>query len=287
MLFRCTVRHTQLADIKTGGWGESFWSQAGSLSDAIDNTKTLRDAMFQLKGNQTALPSSRITPWPAANRQTKLVAYAVAQAQSTVAGFDSDYPTQALLLKLISNGGYETLQWLRGIPDNVITGGGKYTPGNVTGFVARMNTFLGILKDSSQAWCQYKLNTATPTKIITSVALATGIVTSVGHGLAALGSVKSMRLSGFLSPRGLNKVWNVIVDTVDTVKLLGYVPPSNPNVAVSFVLAKMREQIKIPIQINDAVIVRATEHYTGRPTELLGGRRRNRRSHRAGTPVDA
>lgn len=287
MLFRCTVRHTQLADIKMGGWGESFWNQASSLSDAIANTETLRNAMFRIKGNQTALPSSRITPWPPTNRQTKLVSYAVAQAPSVISGFDSDYPTQALLLKLTSGGGYETLQWLRGIPDNVITVGGKYTPENVTGYTKRMKEFLAILMDSSQAWSQYKLNTATPTRIITSVALATGVVTAPGHGLTPIGSVKSVRLSGFLSPRGLNKVWNVIVSSVDTLTLLGYVAPTNPNVAVSFVLAKLREQVKIPVQINEAVIVRATEHYTGRPTELLGGRRRNRRSHRAGTPVDA
>lgn len=286
MPFRVSIRHTQLAGTKAGGWSENFWSQAGSIADAITATTTLRGLIYDMKGNQTLVPSARISAVKPAARQTKLVGYPGPATPPSGTNFDSDYPTSALLLKLTSNGGYETLQWMRGIPDAVVQSGGVYTPSAAPGFTSRLNKVLAELGNSSSGWSQYKLNPGSAKKPCTSLAILTGIITVPAHGFGAVGTIISIRVSGFLLPRGVNKVWNATILTGDTLQLQFYVPPTDAGLVPFAIQATARLQTKLYVQINAAEIVRATEHYTGRPTEVLGGRRRNRRRSRGGLPVD-
>jgi hypothetical protein len=120
---------------------------------------------------------------------------------------------------------------------------------------------------------------------VQGVALATGIVTAPAHGLGAFGAIVSVRIKGYQIPRGINAVWRATVLTADTVQLNHWIAPTNPNVVAFGKNPTIRKQVYTYVSITGARIVRATSHYTGKPTELLGGRRRTRRTSLAGQPV--
>jgi hypothetical protein len=95
----------------------------------------------------------------------------------------------------------------------------------------------------------------------------------------------SVRIKGYQIPRGINAVWRATVLTADTVQLNHWIAPTNPNVVAFGKNPTIRKQVYTYVSITGARIVRATSHYTGKPTELLGGRRRTRRTSLAGQPV--
>lgn len=285
MAFRVSIRNVQQVGPKTAGWSDNFWTQISELSAADTKTRELAAALNLVVGNQTLVPSARISN-PDSFRQVQLINIPGAVV-GTTSGYDSDYASTALLLKLTAPGPYTTLQWIRGVPDSIITQGGKYTPSALAGFTTRLNSFLGLLTSSANLWSIRALSRSVLPTPITGIALQTGIVTAPAHGLGAAGAIVQVRIKGFKVPEGLNRVWRATVLTDSTFQLNFYTPPLDTTLTPFGLNPTVRKQTYTYVQIAGAEIVRATAHYTGRPTELLGGRRRTRRSSQAGQPVDA
>lgn len=284
MPWRVSIRHIQQTGSRLAGWSDNFWSQNSELSGVVTATEELRNRLNAITGKETKLPSARISSADSF-RNVRLVTYNT--TGSVTAAQIADYPSTALLLKLSAPGPYTTRQWIRGIPDDVVQDGGTYNPSGLTGWSAKLNTFLGTLTDSGNLWSIRALNRNTPTTPVTNVALATGIVTAPAHGLGAAGAIVRVRVKGFIVPRGLNKVWKATILTDSTLQLNFYTPPTQVNLAPYAITPTVRLQTYIYVQIAEAVIDRVTSHYTGRPIELLGGRRRTRRRTQGGIPVDA
>jgi hypothetical protein len=283
MSFRTTIRNVQQAGDKTGGWGESFWNNTSDLTAMITLSTALRQALNDVKGNEDKLPSMRISN-PDTFRLVKLVNFAGAFGSFPSVYGDADYPSTALMLKLSAPGPYTSNQWIRGIPDQIVTAGGTYTPGGRPGWLAKMNTLLGILMSGSNGWSIRGLNRAIPRVPITGVNLTTGVVTCPNHALGGAGAIAKTRISGFKIPKGLNQVWRVTVIDANSFQLNFYAPPAVTVVPFG-VNPTSRAQLFIYVPIQTAEIIRATSHYTGRPTALLGGRRRNRQTQQGGLPV--
>lgn len=285
MAFRVSIRLTQLAGSKTGGWSENFWNSNSDLTALLPIAQALRNEIWNITGVQTVVPSARISN-PDTFRQVQLVEYPTEATATAGALADSDYPSAALLLKLFAPGPYTTLQWLRGIPDSIITRGGTYTPQAKPGYLNKMAAFLTVLMTGTNGWSIRALDRAVLAKPVTGVNLTTGIVTIPSHGFGGAGSLHKVRIKGFKVPKGLNAVWNVTVLDGSTVQLNFYTPPTTTVVPFGKApTARLQQYTYVPIQT--ASIVRATSHYTGRPTELLGGRRRTRQPASGGPLVVA
>lgn len=285
MPYRVSIRHVQTFGALTGGWGENYWSEAATDAKVDTATSDLRDALAELKGTQTLLPSARISAVGVNGRQAHNLNFPVNVGSGTT-DVASNYPTDALLLKLTTAGGLVNYQWMRGIFDGIVRDGGVYTPTGTTNFLANLKSFFGVLKSSAGAWRLYKLDPTVPRQLVTDINLATGVIKAPAHGLGNPKAIADGRLSGVLNPRGINRVWSCLVIDSDSFQLIGYTPPIDTGLKPAWIKAYIRPQKKVYSAISTCEIVRATSHYTGRPTGLLGGRRRNRRRSRAGTPVD-
>ena len=257
---------------KLGGWSTNFWSSLEDLSQVRAKANDLRTLLNAVTGAQVLTPSFTISSVTAPRRienvETPTTAVSVTEAT------DADYPSTALFFKVYGAGGYSTGQWLRGIPDQNISKSGTYQPAGL--YALRMGSVFGALKNPSNGWALRALDKNTAEKVIDGVALATGIVSCPSHGYGAAGATLNVRLMGFSSPKILNKVWRITVIDSNSFKLAFWQVPTETAVTGNNPVA--RAQVYTFVQIGEAKVIRASSHYTGRPTGLLGGRRRRRQT---------
>jgi len=260
----------QQQSAKLGGWSMNFWSNLADMSVVLTKADELRTALNNVTGAQVICSSftvSSVTP-PRQFENIEKPTSVVAATATT----DADYPSTALFLKNFGAGGYSTGQWIRGIPDANISNSGMYNPTST--YSGRMGTVFGILATPSNGWSMYALNKATEEKPITNLALATGIVSCPAHGYGAAGATLTVRIMGFSSPRSVNRVWRITVIDENSFQLSFWHVPVETTVDGNNPVA--RRQIYIFVPIASSKIIRATSHYTGRPTGLLGGRRKKK-----------
>jgi hypothetical protein len=104
------------------------------------------------------------------------------------------------------------------------------------------------------------------------------VITITAHGFTDLDLVRISRVRG--DPRS-NRVWRINRIDTDTFSLIGWV-----ELAVAFPYlggGTAVAQVYSFRPIVQAEVVRATSHRTGRPSGLLGGRRRRRPTLLVGT----
>lgn len=274
MAFRVQMNWQQQSG-RLGGWGESFWSSEAEASVVKVNADALNTLADAAKGIQVIPTSIRISDI-AISRSAQNIPIVVSPGTVTDSN-DADYPSTALQLKFSGAGGYTTTQWFRGIPDTIIRNSGRYVP--TPGYLKVIKPFLAALTNSANNWSMRCLNKGTAKKVVTNLTLDTGVITCPAHGYGPVGTVVTTRISGFSSPSGVNKVWRATVLTADTLQLSFWQAITGVNVKGNNPTSRL--QVYVLIQINKAEVVRATSHYTGRPTGLLGGRRRKRKNQTA------
>lgn len=258
---------------KLGGWGMGFWNSLSDLSAATAKADALRDRINAITGIQVVCPSYSISDITTTRNVQNVVVNSLPGTNITPAN-DADYPSTALLLKVSASGNYKTEQWIRGIPDANISSSGRYNP--QAQYANRMAAFFGELTSAGNGWSLYSLDKGRAKKVITALDVTTGIVTCPAHGFGAAGSTLKVRVQGFQSPKAANKIWRIVVIDPNTFQLSFWKPLTGVTVSGNNPLA--RPQTYTMLQITLAAIVRATSHYTGRPTGLLGGRRRRRQT---------
>lgn len=269
MAFRVSFFFIQ-ASGRIGGWSENFWSSLTDLTTCQVKAASLKNLLNNLTGAQAYCARYRISD---ANTFRNVITVELNTAGPQPVGSgnpDADYPSTALQLELRGAPNYKTNQWLRGLPDSVTTTSGTYNPPGY--FLTAMSALIAELTSGSNQWSLNVLNVAVVPKLVSGLTNA-GVVTCLGHGFATGARV---RIKGFKGITGANRVWSITNLTVDTFSLNLYTPPVGFSVVPGTPTARL--QTYIQPQISGGRVVRVTSHKTGRPTGLLGGRRRTRRT---------
>lgn len=258
---------------KLGGWQENFWNLGSDPVNVEPKAQALASELNNVTGAQVVVTSFRIAD-AATFRNVKTVF--TSYGGGTVGpSSDADYPSVALQIKLTANGGgsgnYKSLQWLRGIPDIIVSNSGRYNPSS--GFLAKINAVFAILKNSGNGWAvNGLLKTQLPTPI-TGFANLTGFVTCPGHGMGGAGLIRKVRIKGAGIRNPLNGLFNVTIIDANTVQI-NFWSPETPSIPITGKNPTIRLQVYTQIQISAAETGIISSHKTGRPTNLLGGRRK-------------
>lgn len=270
MPFRIKINWQQQSS-KLGGWSTNFWLNSDDLTFTKAKAAELSDAINRITGAQVISPSYTISDI-ATFRNVENVENGAFPTVAATASTDADYPSTALNIVLTAAGNYKTGQWIRGIPDANISNSGRYVPQGA--YAGKVAAFFGVLQSSSNLWAIRVLDRTVQKKVITGLVLATGIVTCPAHGYGPAGTTVKVRVQGFTTPKSANKVWRITVIDANSFQLNFWQVPT--DTAVTGNNPTVRLQSYILIQIASGRVVRASSHYTGRPTGLLGGRRRRR-----------
>lgn len=261
---------------KLGGWGESFWSLLPDVPTLTPIALNLATLLDQLKGAQCYIPSFRISDATTFRAVTNVLT-GFGTGSAITATTDADYPSTALQLKLGAPSGgsapYRTLQWLRGLPDAIVSNSGTYHPNN--SFNTALNRILAELKNGSSQWAVNVLNRLTSKRDISGFNPTTGVVTVPAHGYT-IGTIIKVRIKGAGIRNLWNGLWNVTVIDANTISVNFWVVP-NPLPFITGKRPTCTQQIYTQIAIATAAPGNISSHYTGRPTGLLGGRRRIRK----------
>jgi hypothetical protein len=139
-----------------------------------------------------------------------------------------------------------------------------------------LSAFIAEYKDVNNQWSVRVLDRNVLKKVVTALAIATGILTVPAHGYGPAGTVVRIRVQGFTLPVQANQIWRATVIDADTLQLNFWTPLS--NIPVYGKNPTCRLQTYVYVQSTSLEVVRATSHRTGRPIALLGGRRRRRKT---------
>ncbi len=266
MPFRVSFFYQLREGTKLGGWSVNLYNSAADQSTAIAKTNAMRELLYNLTANTVSLFAARVQDL-GHFRAAELIPYTYSNLPSNQTVWDADQFNVSALVKVQDAGTNITRFWIRGNPDDAVSGGGLWRPGG--NLLTAWNRFFAALKDASNLWVQRKLISTAPKTFVQQITMA-GVVTSVGHGLAA-GNLT--RIGRVQFPKTLNKVWRVAskIDN-DNFTLTG--PPT--MTASAIVGASTYSQIQtygFPV-IASAIVDRVSSHKTGRPFGLLSGRRR-------------
>lgn len=271
MAFRVSFFWKQQVALE-GGWSENFWNNGSDYGAVLTRALDLRTAMIAVKGNSPFCPRFRISD-PAIFRSGKNTRIAgAAPGPNLAADFSADYPTTKWLLKL--TGSTATVnQWFGGIRDESVNQGGFLNRANPS-VSQQFPAFAALLTNPALGWSVRVLNPAVLPIPILGINPTTGLVTVSAHNYLNDQVVRISRVRGLTEANGL---WRVIIppSSTTTFTLAGWVP--SEQVYTKSPAANVRLQTYIFQPISLAQIDRATSHKVGRPTELLGGRRKTRR----------
>lgn len=274
MAFRVTVFFEQSGD-KSGGWSMNFWNNTNDLSLMQPIAQRLVDRLDDMTGVETRPVSVRISEIGAFRRIFQFTPVVSPRGIST-APTTSDYVNTALLMKLGAAPSYQTRQWLRGIHDSVVVEGGKYRA--TAALMRRYTAFFTYLASGGDNWSLRVQSATAPNKDIEAISGA-GVVTITGHGFPAtpvggtgLTKVRITRCKGDFFYNG---VWSIKNVTTDTFSLVGWVAPGDLQPYRGG--GKAILQLPVLVAINGGTFLRATSHKTGRPSNVLTGRRKKAR----------
>lgn len=271
MPFRVSFRFGQQST-KAGGWSENFWINSNDLTFVTNKANEMWTVLWNSKAAQITGQYIRISDTSTFRNVLKIRKNTGASAPTT--GTDADYPNTALTFNVVAAGNYSTRQWLRGLPDSIVAQSGTYRP--TPTFVGQINAVIAVLKNSSNLWSVRALDRTVLPKVVTAMDVTTGIVTCPAHGYGPAGSVARVRVKGFSSPKQANKVWRITVIDSNTFSLSLWTPLTGTPVTGNNPTARL--QTYTFVQIADLTDIVVTSHKTGRPTELLSGRPRKRKT---------
>jgi len=276
MAWHVTFREKQQS-AKLGGWGENFWNTNVSLAAAQAAANSLQDILINCKGAQLSITGYRLSQVGAFRVTQNITRVLGPFAPSPSAYPDADYPSTALQLKLRGTTTNKvTTQWLRGLPDSITTTGGLYTPGGSSLWQAYFNQLCAKLTGGS--WAVYVLNPLTPYFPVTLNNTITGSVTIKGNNYGALGATAYVRIKGMGQQHPMNGLFTfTVTDPTTGAGTISPWTPTTTNLPFWGKRPTAQAQVYMFDTIAEATNGITTSHYTGKPTGLLGGRRRKRK----------
>lgn len=255
----------QQSNTRTGGWREGFWNDASSIDVAKTRAMELVRAFNNFKGEPVFCPSYRVSVYPS----TRIVAAPKTgfTAKDVTASNEADYTSTKVQFQLTGTTGQKTTQWIGGVQDADTRGGGFWRPRAAT--TQAFNAIKAILLNVQNGWSINVLNVAFPKLVIVAINGATGqVTTSVNHGYNNDDYVRVQRVNGI---DHINGIWQIAVVDGKNFTLIGW--PTTTQVMTRS-NARVQKQNHVPVVVNGVDIVQVTSHRVGRPTDLLGGRRK-------------
>lgn len=249
---------------RLGGWSENFWSNLTSFSGVQAAALDLQQTLYNLKGFGVSAPYIRISQVGNFRSAQVVNTNLTSTVQNT--GVDADFVDTAILIRLSSAQPYQSSQWLRGVWDECISQGGRYTP--IAQYTTNMKNLFLKLAQASNGWVLRNLNQSNLKQLITAVTSA-GVVTVPNHGFSTGNTVRISRTGGIT---GLNKIWRITVVDSSNFQLVGV--PVGGFTGTYTKPGTAQLQAYIYQAITGGQPLRATKHNTGRPFGQLTGRRR-------------
>lgn len=289
MPFKVSYRLT-LQSTKSAGWTMNFWHPTNDSTVAASRAKELAPLLWNMTGYGVLVPGYRIS-LVGGFRQVQNVAYPTGTSAGAAPGGSgqSDYPTSALLIKIFGSGGYYTEQWIRGLRDECLQNGGVYKAGNSVAFDACFKTFVDKLV--SDGWSLRVLDHSTQSFPVSNFNYALGTFQTSGNPLVSPASGSYVRIKGMGKGSPANGVWPITWVTptppgVPFAQINNWIPstfvptkpPKKPLCTQQVYIYPLISSPGGTPPLAAAEIVRGTSHKTGRPTEVLSGRRRSRAS---------
>lgn len=264
-LFRVNLFSTN-TNTRTGGWTENFWINTSSSAVALTRATDLAMALTAFRGYVPVFTKVRISQY-GVRRSGRSYPLNIPNSLPANSTQYADYPTTKVQIEMTGADPMRTTQWLGGIQDSAITGGGFWTPnGAISG---RLLAVTNLLTNGANGWSINVLNPLNTPKVITAFAATTGVVTTGdNHGFANNDFVRVMRINGIT---GVNGIWQITDATALTFRLIGWQSTTETMTRSNAVAVK---QLHVPQQITAVRVVQATSHRVGKPAGLLGGRRR-------------
>jgi hypothetical protein len=267
MPFKVSFKYTQQVR-KNSGWSESFWCTSNNLPDARVAADELYILSLRLHA-ATSYVTHILFSEVGAFRQALLIE--TNRTANPESGSVADIPTSALLLRLrnAESNTYQTLQWIKGIPDAQINTGGFYLPS--AGYAQSVNAFLAKL--ISGPWAMRVQDKTVPKKKILAIDQA-GVVTLPAHGYDVAQQIRISRVQGYTAANGL---WRILSKTTDTFTLANWTVPATPTPMFGQnMTAQLQSKIFVAIKADATQIIGATSHKVGRPFALATGRQTKR-----------
>lgn len=253
---------------RVGGWTENWWNNADSHNTAKTRGTALALLLNNFRGYGPVINKIRVSQY-GLRRSGRSYPLNIPNTPPPGTEQYADYPTTKVQLELTgtSVSPVRTTQWLGGIVDGAIVNGGFWVPtpnANTT-----FQSVRAALISGANGWSINVLDPANTPKTVTSVAGTTGLVTTgVNHGFANNDFVRLMRIQGIPE---INGIWQISDVDATTFRLIGWQTTTAVMTRSNAVAVK---QAHVPLGIIDAQIVQATSHRVGKPSGLLGGRRR-------------
>lgn len=260
---------------QAAGWTENFWNMTDTAGPNVSRMNILRDALLLVHSATTNINHIRWSRVGDTVRATQ--SFTPPNGTTNInpmltSDIPQDYPATALLLKM-TNGNVQTRQWLKGMPDELSSFGGSFTPGRVEGgqWMSSFTALANILKDNG--WCMRTRDTSKPRQDITSISTA-GLIVFAGPAIPFGSLVYISRPNGSRYAQGFWRTADPGPDVIGS-HLVGFAPPIGtpawgPGGKIQWV-----DGMNTPI--TGAFAERVTKHDVGRPFGLLTGRRRRRR----------
>lgn len=253
---------------RTGGWTENWWNNADSHATAKTRGTALALVINNFRGYGPIINKIRVSQY-GLRRSGRSYPLNIPNTPPSGTTLYADYPTTKVQLELTGTGTVpvRTNQWLGGIVDGSVVNGGFWVP--TPAALAALNTLISVLTTGTNGWSVNVLDPANTPKTVTAVVGTTGVVTTgVVHGFNNNDFVRLMRIQGI---SGINGIWQVTDVDATTFRLIGWQSTTETMTRSNAVAVK---QLHIPLGVVEARIVQATSHRVGKPTGLLGGRRK-------------
>lgn len=275
MAFRCTFFWVQQGDL-LAGWGMSFYNNLASLTAVKAQCDALFPLLNQCTGANNYIPRYRIS-LAGAFRQTLNVKTGLSGGGAVTPSNQSTYAAVDVQIKLTApfmlGVTYNVTEWLRGVRGAALGPAGAWTPSGP--YASNFTALFAALTTVANGWCLNVLNKATVPTYGIGVNQTTGVISAPGHGVPVNGKPYRIRLKGCGFHHYLNNLWWVIAPDANSLQIQQWTAP-----AIIIPITGKNPSVTLQTYVNPSIATVQTgitsSHKTGRPTGLLGGRRRTR-----------
>jgi hypothetical protein len=269
MGFRVSFFWKQQAELE-GGWSENYWADGVTSTQLVTYATTLRNLFNQVKGFGVWCPKFRISN-PDVFRSGFNTRFPGAAPATGAADRSADYFTTKWQIKQRCSAGTVT-QWFGGCEDISIV---RASLDRASTAISR--NWADVVAELQGAGRPWRLRMLDPTVLpipVLTINPETGLVTVGAHNFLTNDRVRISRINGLTDANG---IWRVINATSSTTSfsLAGWIPST--QVYSKSPSAQVRLQKYAYQSITNISLERATSHKVGKPTDLLGGRRKKRK----------
>lgn len=265
-MFQLEFEYQQQAQRGATGWSETFWTNAGDVQSGLSIGAALAPLLRAVHSRRALMQSYSVRDTSLDPSQTVprlsgsvTVGETPDQAASRQEGM---YPTTAVRISTVDSAGRSADHWLRGMPDDVDTGGYLTPPPT---WLTAMNALLSAL--GSVGLVNRHIDTAQQKKPVRGIT-QTGTVTVVNHGYP---DGVFVRIGRTTSNPNIDGVYRISVgEDPDTFTLIG-APILTAPAVVSKSSYAMR-QLYVQFGVTSALMEEVTKRNVGKPGRSPSGR---------------